>query len=185
MITMLLFVFLTFSNGDYVIVEKGVFYDTINPCYMGEDIGTQHIFLDSDWVCDRCDKTIEPRYGFTDDDTYLLTQLLCGDKNISGDGEYDFANQKEINYCEISKVLCVVMNRVRSDIYPNTVKDVILQSGQFVTFPKKLNSVPDEQAIKKVKEWCDAYDRWDSGIQVVPEDHLYFTGDGVKNHTRR
>ena len=133
---------------------------------------------------------IEPRYGFTDDEVYLLAQLLCGSSSIDGDGEYDFVwtakyDPDNINYCEISKVLCVVMNRVRSEQFPNTVSEVVLQKGQFSPMPKNAKKTPDDLAIQKVQEWCDAYDNWDTGVQNVPEDHLYFSaGPNLTNVTR-
>lgn len=122
---------------------------------------------------------VEPRYGFTDKEVYLLAQLLCGSSKVDGDGEYDFVYTAKyfpdkLNYCEISKVLCVVMNRVRSEQFPNTVSEVVLQKGQFSPMPKNAKKTPDDLAIQKVQEWCDAYDDWDTGVQNVPEDHLYF-----------
>ncbi len=132
----------------------------------------------------------EPRYGFTDEEVYLLAQLLCGSSNVDGDGEYDFVYTAKyfpdkLNYCEISKVLCVVMNRVRSEQFPNTVSEVVLQKGQFSTMPKNAKKTPDDIAIQKVQEWCDAYDNWDTGVQNVPEDHLYFSaGPNLTNVTR-
>ena len=132
--------------------------------------------------------TVAPRYGFTDDEVYLLAQLLCGSANIDGDGEYDFVwavkYEDETNYAEISKVLCVVMNRVRSDSFPNTVTDVVMQKGQFSVMPRNAQETPSDIAIQTVQEWCDAYDRFDGGAQNIPEDHLYFTGNGITNTTR-
>ena len=32
---------------------------------------------------------IKPRYGFTDDEVYLMAVLLSGSKYVDGDGEYD------------------------------------------------------------------------------------------------
>lgn len=133
---------------------------------------------------------VEPRYGFTDEEVYLLTQLLCGSSKVDGDGEYDFVYTAKyfpdkLNYCEISKVLCVVMNRVRSEQFPNTVSEVVLQKGQFSPMPKNTKKTPDDIAIQKVQEWCDAYDNWDTGVQNVPEDHLYFSaGPNLTNITR-
>lgn len=131
----------------------------------------------------------EPRYGFTDEDVYLLTQLLCGDKDYHGDGEYDFDWSLQmgfdINYEEINKVLGVVMNRVRSDNYPDTVKEVVLQPCQFIVFPKNLYSTPDEQAIEVVRQWCIDYDNWVYNKYTIPEDHLYFSaGPNLTNVTR-
>jgi len=133
---------------------------------------------------------VEPRYGFTDEEVYLLAQLLCGSSKVDGDGEYDFVYTAKyfpdkLNYCEISKVLCVVMNRVRSEQFPNTVSEVVLQKGQFSPMPKNAKKNPDDIAIQKVQEWCDAYDNWDTGVQNVPEDHLYFSaGPNLTNVTR-
>lgn len=133
---------------------------------------------------------VELRYGFTDEEVYLLAQLLCGSSKVDGDGEYDFVYTAKyfpdkLNYCEISKVLCVVMNRVRSEQFPNTVSEVVLQKGQFSPMPKNAKKTPDDIAIQKVQEWCDAYDNWDTGVQTVPEDHLYFSaGPNLTNVTR-
>jgi hypothetical protein len=129
---------------------------------------------------------VEPRYGFTEDEIYLLAQLLCGDENISGDGEYDidFVDPSNINYYEVSKVLCVVMNRVRSKDFPNTVADVVLQKGQFSVMPQNANKEPSDIALQTVREWCEAYDNHSNFIQVVPTNHLFFTGNGVANITR-
>lgn len=126
----------------------------------------------------------EPRYGFTEDDIYLLAQLLCGGKDRDGDGEYDIDFEKEVNYYEVSKVLGVVMNRVRSDDFPDTVYDVVMQKGQFSVIPRNCSREPSDIALQTVKDWCEAYDRHDMGVQAIPEDHLYFTGDGITNTTR-
>ena len=132
--------------------------------------------------------TVAPRYGFTDDEVYLLAQLLCGSADKDGDGEYDFVwatkYEEETNYAEISKVLCVVMNRVRSAEFPDTVTDVVMQKGQFAVMPQNASKVPDQIAIDVVQEWCDAYDAYALGVQSIPETHLYFTGNGVTNTTR-
>ena len=135
------------------------------------------------------EETVKPRYGFTDDEVYLLAQLLCGSASIDGDGEYDFVWQVKydpdnINYTEIYKVLCVVMNRVRDEQFPNTVSEVVLQKGQFSPMPKNEQKIPDELAIQYVRAWCDAYDLYDDSVQNIPEDHLYFhAGPNLTNTT--
>jgi len=118
----------------------------------------------------------DARYTFTDDDVYLMAQLLCGSPSISGDGEYDFVlDNKCINnyYVEMSKVLCIVMNRQRSSLFPNTIRAIILQKGQFTPIPKNLYTTPSALAIEEIKRWCDAYNLYDPNVQVIPEDHLY------------
>jgi hypothetical protein len=127
---------------------------------------------------------VKPRYGFTDEDIYLLAQLLCGGKTTDGDGEYDIDFQKSINYYEVSKVLGVVMNRVRSDDFPDTVREVVLQKGQFGPMPRNLMKEPSDIALQTVREWCMAYDNYMNFVQIVPENHLYFAGNGVINKTR-
>ena len=129
---------------------------------------------------------VELRYGFTEDEMYLLAQLLCGDEKTSGDGEYDidFVDREDLNYYEISKVLCVVMNRVRDDRFPSTVEDVVLAKNQFSVMPKNLEATPSEMALTVVEDWCKAYDEFDVGAQCVPENHVFFTGNGVSNITR-
>ena len=158
-----------------------------NPCFMWGDY--YHMRLDENWVCERCGEYVGPRYGFTGDEVYLLAQMLCGDQSVNGDGEYDFVwsalYSDEIRYDQISLVLCVVMNRVRSEQYPDNVTDVLLQEGQFAVFPANLDTTPHAVAIEKVQEWCDAYDRWDLGVQNIPKDHLYFSaGPNLTNISR-
>lgn len=137
-------------------------------------------------VAETVSEPVELRYSFTDAEVYLLAQLLCGSATVSGDGEYDFVwKGKVTNYSEMCKVLCVVMNRVRSDKFPNTVTDVVLQKGQFSNVKRSITKTPDDLAIKTIQAWCDAYDNWDIGVQNIPESHLYFgAGPNLTNVTR-
>lgn len=146
----------------------------------------ENVIVANNCVASQPVEQIEPRYGFTDAEVYLLAQLLCGSAKVSGDGEYDFVwNGKVTNYGEMCKVLCVVMNRVRSDSFPNTVKEVVMQKGQFTGISKRLHMTPDELAVTTIKAWCDAYDLGDIGVQTIPEDHLYFgAGKNLTNVTR-
>ena len=136
----------------------------------------------------RSGKDFVPRYGFTKEDIYLLAQLICGDESKDGDGEFDFVYQVEHNLPfeeEMGKVLSVVMNRQRSDEFPNTVEKVLLQKGQFSPMYKNLKSKPSDIAIREIEKWCNLYDQYDKTIQVVPENHLYFTaGKNNTNQTR-
>ena len=78
------------------------------------------------------------------------------------------------------------MNRVRSDLYPDTVSEVIWQRGQFVVMKRwSKNSLPEvsEDSLYIVRQWCEAYDNYDPSIQTIPEDHLGFYGDGYENHS--
>lgn len=127
-----------------------------------------------------------PRYGFTDDDIYLMTVLLSGSKDVDGDGEFDIDYRKNIDYDQTSLVLCVVMNRVQSEKFQNTVSEVIWQKGQFSPMVRWTRGIPkvSDISLKLVTEWCTAYDAWDDSVQTIPENHLYFSGDGRKNYSR-
>lgn len=126
----------------------------------------------------------DPRYGFTYEEIYLLAQALSGDGSVDGDGEYDIDFQNEINYYEVGKVLGVIMNRVRSEYFPDTVTDVVTQEGQFIVMPHNLTTEPSNIALQIVEEWCIAYDNYINCIQIIPEDHLFFRGNGISNITR-
>ena len=147
---------------------------------------------DRNWILYR--KTLyslkEPCYGFTEEEVYLLAQLVAGDKDRSGDGEYDFTwavlNDIEPNYYEIYKVLNVVMNRVsHKELWPDTVKEVVLAPGQFSVMPRNLSADPHHLVIGVIQDWCDRYDDGDQEIKVIPEDHYFFrAGPNLTNVTR-
>lgn len=128
----------------------------------------------------------EPRYGFTDDEMYLLAVLLSGSKYVDGDGEYDIDYGNDDRYDQISLVLCVVMNRVRDDRFPNNVSDVVWADGQFALMPLWSRELPEvsDVSLQRVTAWCKAYDAYDHGAQSIPENHIYFHGDGCENHSR-
>ena len=135
-------------------------------------------------------ETIEPkpkRYGFTDSDIYLMTVLLCGSGKTDGDGEYDIDFDTNIDHDQVSLVLSVVMNRVMSDRFSNTVSEVIWAQGQFSPMSRWKNGLPtvSDKSYQIVKDWCVAYDAYDLSIMSIPEDHLYFTGNGKINISRK
>lgn len=129
---------------------------------------------------------VAPRYGFTDNDIYLMTVLLCGSGKTDGDGEYDIDFYNKDNHEQISLVLSVVMNRVMSDRFPNTVSEVIWQKGQFSPMPRWKKGLPvvSDGSYDIVKTWCEAYDNYDSSVMYIPESHLFFSGNGVVNKSR-
>lgn len=128
----------------------------------------------------------EPVFGFTDNDIYLLAQLLAGNEGVHGDGEYDFEWQllyQEPNDEQISLVLEVVMNRINDPQWGDTVASVILEPYQFSVFPDNNDSKPSPLVIDYISEWCESYDAGEL-VRTIPEDHVYFTGDGTNNHSR-
>ena len=127
-----------------------------------------------------------PRYGFTEDDIYLMTVLLCGSGAKSGDGEYDIDFGNQDNHEQISLVLSVVMNRVMSDKFPNTVAEVIWAPKQFSPMSRWKNNLPTvkPESYAIVEAWCKAYDAYDITVTSIPENHVYFTGNGVVKKNR-
>lgn len=136
----------------------------------------------------------KPKYGFTEKDIYLLTVLLCGSGKKDGDGEYDFDFMQKDNILtsthtrqQISLVLNVVMNRVNSKQFPNTVSKVVWAKNQFSYMPHWRNGLPkvNPESYAIVKEWCDAYDAYDNSVVTIPTNHLYFSGNGTVNKSRK
>jgi hypothetical protein len=129
---------------------------------------------------------IEPKYGFSEDDIYLMTVLLCGSGTTDGDGEYDVDFHNKDNHGQVSLVLSVVMNRVMSDRFPNTVSEVIWAPGQFSPMPRWKQHLPvvSDKSYQLVKDWCEAYDKHDLSVMSIPESHLYFSGNGIINKSR-
>ena len=127
-----------------------------------------------------------PRYGFTEEEIYLMSTLLTGSKYVGGDGEFDFDYGRDEEYDQIYLVLCVVMNRVQSEQYPDTVSEVIWQRGQFSPMTRWTKGLPQvsDISLQRVTDWCKAYDAYDTSVQSVPENHLYFSGDGRRNYSR-
>ena len=131
-------------------------------------------------------EVISPKYGFTDDEIYLMTVLLCGSGTTDGDGEYDIDFNTKDTHEQTSLVLSIVMNRVMSNKFPNTVSEVIWASGQFSPMPRWVKKLPvvSDSSYQVVKKWCEAYDKHDLSVMSIPESHLYFTGDGKINRSR-
>ena len=129
----------------------------------------------------------EPVYAFTDDEIYLMAQLLCGQAGKDGDGEYDFETQiakNDINWPEINKVLEVVMNRVLTPgIYADNVTDVIMQPGAFEVMPRNASREPSPEVIATVKYWCDSFNSPEY-VPSIPDDHYWFSGSRGGNITR-
>lgn len=127
-----------------------------------------------------------PQYIFSDEEIYLMAQLLSGDKSIDGDGEYDidFRTMDDSAITEVDKVFSVVMNRVKDSRFKeSTVTGIILQKGQFDTMPKNAKKTPSEKTLAVATEWCKAYSEYSETVSNVPDDHIYFRGNGLINTT--
>lgn len=85
---------------------------------------------------------------------------------------------------EMSAVVWCILNRLESNLFPNTIEGVVLQDSQF--FGYNCDNPVDEHIKKLV---LDVIDRWEKEIsgnensgRTLPKDYLYFTGDGFTNY---
>lgn len=69
------------------------------------------VYMKADWLVDEL-----PTYS--EEDLYILAHVICGEAQGYSDEEQRY-------------VASVVMNRVNHPAYPNTIKDVVFQRGQY------------------------------------------------------
>lgn len=84
--------------------------------------------------------------GYNENETYLLARLVHGEAR----GE---------PYVGKVAVAAVVLNRVRSPLFPNTISGVIYQAGAFdAVYDGQINLTPDNDSIRAAR---DALNGWD------------------------
>ena len=81
---------------------------------------------------------------------------------------------------ERAAVAWVVMNRVQSPLYPDTVEEVILEENQFPAYYPV--GYVDSSFVSLAQEVVEAWHDPESSLRVLPESYLYFDGDGKKNY---
>lgn len=74
-------------------------------------------------------------------------------------------------------IACVVLNRVESDLFPDSVKEVIFQENQFsCVWDGRYDRVePNDSCMEAVQYALDE--------ERIPEDIYYFTSDGYLPNT--
>lgn len=103
-----------------------------------------------------CEKETEAnKITYSNEDLMLLAKLI-----------YEEAGSNWLTDEHQQLVGNVVLNRVKSSKFPNTIKEVIYQSGQYSTAYKLNNTVPDERTIENAKLLLE-------GLRVCPDDILY------------
>lgn len=110
----------------------------------------------------------EPAIALDEEEYGLLLQLVAAEAE-----DQEFKAQY--------MVACVVMNRVESEYFPDTVEDVIWQTEPVEQFTSMWNGRFERSEIR---ESC--YDALDFLIEhgnELPEDVLYFTSDGYLPET--
>lgn len=91
----------------------------------------------------------------SDEDVYWLSRIISAEsKGEPIEGQIAVGN--------------VIMNRIKSDKFPDTIKDVVFQKNQFSpVINGSINDVPTEQAIESANKVL-------SGQSVIGQDVLYF-----------
>jgi len=112
-----------------------------------------YAYMKTDWFSDE-PVTVN---SYTDEDLYILTHLLTGEAHTYSDEEQRY-------------VASVVMNRVNHPSYPNTIKGVAFQKGQYAcTWDGNYYRTPTD------RNWANARYILENG-SVFPGDVVYQSG---------
>ena len=110
---------------------------------------------------------IEPCFPITEEERILLCNLVGR--------EY---GSDYVPIPEKAKVVAVVMNRVNSPLFPNTIYEVLTQPYQFSGY-----LASDEYSYQVTDSVIEAVDYYFAHIEEFG-DWLYFEGDNVWNYFR-
>ena len=113
----------------------------------------------------------EDSLPISDEDFVVLCNVVAHEAGSNWISENDKA-----------KVVEVIMNRVHSDLFPNTITDVLTQPGQFTgseTYAFNGSFMPyvTEAVQNAVRLYFNQPEAFEDG-------YLYFWGDGIQNHFR-
>lgn len=93
---------------------------------------------------------------YSEEDLTVLSHVICGE-----------AGSEWITDEEQLLVGNVVMNRVKSPLFPNTIKDVVFQPGQYAcTWDGNYYRTPDARTVENAKRLLN-------GERFCPENVLY------------
>ena len=95
----------------------------------------------------------EPEHTYTDEDVWYLSRVI----------------QAESGYCQtemMEGVGSVVLNRVESDLFPDSIREVIEQPGQYSTLSWLSQQTPTDEVMEVT------YDLLDNGSKY-PDDVIY------------
>lgn len=98
-----------------------------------------------------------PVMPYSDDDLYVLAHVICGEAQCYSDEEQLYVGS-------------VVLNRVSRPDYPNTIRDVVYQKGQYACIHDgNYDRAPTE------RNWANARYLLEHG-SVLPENVVYQSG---------
>ncbi|MCR4715817.1 MAG: cell wall hydrolase [Lachnospiraceae bacterium] len=98
---------------------------------------------------------LKQKYTYSSDNVWYLSHVMAAEAGA------DWTSDEAVFY-----VGSVVLNRVESHIFPNTIKEVVLQHGQYATVPYLSRYEPSERVMEIT------YDLLNEG-SVLPENVLY------------
>ena len=109
-------------------------------------------------------ETIIQKEKYTDEELYIMSHLIYGEAGNCSD-ELQIA------------VGSVVLNRMKSKYFPNTIKEVVFQKGQYAcTWDGNYDKSPDEQAINNSKYLLENGSQLPAACIFQAE---FIQGDGV------
>lgn len=111
------------------------------------------------------DETLYP----TRDEVYCLARTVHGEASICS---------TEVK----ASVAWVILNRVDADNYPNTIREVCEQEGQFAGWLRETDTEPTEEERSMCYQIIRAWKNFDDRYRTIPSDYLYFRGNGSTNY---
>ena len=146
------------ENGDITVITK-------NDDEPEEDVETEA-------EAEVIDTVVEYIVFYTWDDVIAMAKLL----RKEGGGIPSDTEQ--------SGVCWIVLDRVDSEEFPDSIIGVITQAGQFDGWDE--DTVPTEHDIYIAQDVLERWNREKNGEinvgRTLPKEYLYFTGDGVHNY---
>lgn len=105
----------------------------------------------------------------TRDEVYCLARLVHGEASVC-------------STLVKTGVIWTVLNRVDSEAYPNTIREVVTQKGQFAGFWRETDTPYTVEEWKLCYEIVKAWRFCDDRYRTIPSNYLYFRGSGTTNY---
>lgn len=154
-------------NGEEILVEAKDFEIEIEEpvAATATPIASKPIYVCPQ--CFECPEVIEEEYP-TRDEVYCLSRLVHGEASVCND-----LVKSQVAWC--------VINRVEAENYPNTIREVCSEHGQFAGWNRECSTSPSIEEREMCYDIILAWKRGDDSKRTLPEEYLYFMGDGEEN----
>ena len=124
-----------------------------------------------------------PNHNKTPIDIVESAASNCYDSTVKTKGKIAKHCYNSGHLEEKAKVVAVVMNRVRSNLFPNNIWDVIHQQGQFEDSNTSCWDLSNSQYSNKVTDSVkQAVDYYFNNSYAFDDSIMYFYGDGKSNY---